>query len=126
MGRSDRAPDDLWLLPLPGATADGARPRQLTNSLPAVLAIDQFAAGTRISFEARDGLHVEGTLYLPSCATGEDAVYISRIRKDPTVKNGISFWCVSDNLRKGAALNAVQIAEVLVNRKLIQPKRKAA
>ncbi|MBI2235938.1 MAG: aspartate-semialdehyde dehydrogenase [Magnetospirillum sp.] len=47
------------------------------------------------------------------CA-GEDATYVSRIRKDPTVKNGLSFWCVADNLRKGAALNAVQIAEVLV------------
>ena len=46
-------------------------------------------------------------------ATGEDAVYVSRIRRDPTVKNGLSFWCVSDNLRKGAALNAVQIAELL-------------
>jgi aspartate-semialdehyde dehydrogenase len=54
-----------------------------------------------------------GGYITPLEATGEDAVYISRIRKDPTVKNGISFWCVSDNLRKGAALNAVQIAEVL-------------
>ena len=45
---------------------------------------------------------------------GEDAVYVSRLRKDPTVENGLSFWCVSDNLRKGAALNAVQIAEALV------------
>jgi aspartate-semialdehyde dehydrogenase len=47
-------------------------------------------------------------------ATGEDAVYVSRLRKDPTVANGLAFWCVSDNLRKGAALNAVQIAEVLI------------
>ncbi|RAU23156.1 aspartate-semialdehyde dehydrogenase [Paramagnetospirillum kuznetsovii] len=54
-----------------------------------------------------------GGYVTPLETTGEDAVYISRIRKDPTVKNGISFWCVSDNLRKGAALNAVQIAEVL-------------
>ena len=54
-----------------------------------------------------------GGYITPLEATGEDAVYISRIRKDPTVKNGLSFWCVSDNLRKGAALNAVQIAEVL-------------
>jgi aspartate-semialdehyde dehydrogenase len=50
----------------------------------------------------------------PVEAAGEDAVYVSRIRKDPTIKNGLSFWCVSDNLRKGAALNAVQIAEVLI------------
>jgi aspartate-semialdehyde dehydrogenase len=45
---------------------------------------------------------------------GEDAVFVSRIRKDPTVQHGLSFWCVSDNLRKGAALNAVQIAETLI------------
>ncbi len=62
----------------------------------------------------------------PHEAAGEDATYISRLRDDPTVDNGISFWCVSDNLRKGAALNAVQIAEVLVNRKLITSRRKAA
>src|SRR5208337_4170705 len=49
-------------------------------------------------------------------AAGEDATYISRIREDPTVENGLNLWCVSDNLRKGAALNAVQIAEVLANR----------
>ncbi len=50
----------------------------------------------------------------PAEVAGEDDVFISRIRKDETVENGLSFWCVSDNLRKGAALNAVQIAEVLV------------
>lgn len=50
----------------------------------------------------------------PAEVPGEDAVYVSRIRSDATVDNGLSFWCVSDNLRKGAALNAVQIAEVLV------------
>ena len=48
---------------------------------------------------------------------GDDDVYVSRIRKDPTVKNGLNFWCVSDNLRKGAALNTVQIAELLINSK---------
>jgi aspartate-semialdehyde dehydrogenase len=52
------------------------------------------------------------------CA-GEDAVYVSRIRKDPTVQHGLSFWCVSDNLRKGAALNAVQIAEELIAQRLL-------
>ncbi|CAM5503811.1 Aspartate-semialdehyde dehydrogenase OS=Afipia felis OX=1035 GN=asd2 PE=3 SV=1 [Afipia felis] len=62
----------------------------------------------------------------PYEAAGEDATYISRIREDATVENGLTFWCVSDNLRKGAALNAIQIAEVLVNRKLLQPKKKAA
>jgi aspartate-semialdehyde dehydrogenase len=62
----------------------------------------------------------------PYEAAGEDATYISRIRDDATVENGLAFWCVSDNLRKGAALNAIQIAEVLINRKLLQPKKKAA
>ncbi len=49
----------------------------------------------------------------PAECVGEDAVYVSRIRSDPTVDNGLSMWVVSDNLRKGAALNAVQIAEHL-------------
>jgi len=62
----------------------------------------------------------------PYEAAGEDATYISRIREDGTVENGLVLWCVSDNLRKGAALNAVQIAECLINRKLIEAKRKAA
>ncbi|HZP21099.1 MAG TPA: aspartate-semialdehyde dehydrogenase [Bauldia sp.] len=70
--------------------------------------------------------HEPGGYITPVEAAGEDATYISRIREDPTVDNGLVMWIVSDNLRKGAALNAVQIAEVLVNRKLIQPKRKAA
>ncbi|HVZ15023.1 MAG TPA: aspartate-semialdehyde dehydrogenase [Bauldia sp.] len=67
-----------------------------------------------------------GGYITPYEAAGEDATYISRVREDPTVENGLMLWVVSDNLRKGAALNAVQIAEVLVNRKLIQPKQKAA
>ena len=49
----------------------------------------------------------------PQEAAGEDPVYVSRIRKDPTVAHGLNLWIVADNLRKGAALNAVQIAEVL-------------
>jgi aspartate-semialdehyde dehydrogenase len=59
----------------------------------------------------------------PVEAAGEDAVFISRVRMDPTVDNGITFWCVSDNVRKGAALNAVQIAEVLIGKYL--PKKEA-
>jgi aspartate-semialdehyde dehydrogenase len=55
----------------------------------------------------------------PLQATGRDAVYVGRIREDPSVPNGLNFWCVSDNLRKGAALNAVQIAEELVRRELL-------
>ena len=50
----------------------------------------------------------------PAEAAGEDAVFVSRLRTDPTVENGLAMWVVSDNLRKGAALNAVQIAERLV------------
>ncbi|MEE3217513.1 MAG: Asd/ArgC dimerization domain-containing protein, partial [Pseudomonadota bacterium] len=49
----------------------------------------------------------------PVESAGDSATYISRVRDDPTVDNGITLWCVSDNLRKGAALNAVQIAELL-------------
>ena len=51
----------------------------------------------------------------PQEVAGEDSVFISRIRKDPSIPNALSLWCVSDNLRKGAALNAVQIAELLVS-----------
>ena len=62
----------------------------------------------------------DGGYITPIECAGEDATYISRIRKDPTVEHGLSLWCVSDNLRKGAALNAVQIAECLINRKLLK------
>ncbi len=55
------------------------------------------------------------------CA-GEDAVFVSRIRKDPTIEHGLSFWCVSDNLRKGAALNAIQIAETMIGMNLLTQK----
>ena len=67
-----------------------------------------------------------GGYITPHEAAGEDATYISRIREDATVENGLAFWCVSDNLRKGAALNAVQIAECLLNRGLIKPMQSAA
>src|SRR5512140_2684617 len=70
--------------------------------------------------------HEPGGYITPYEAAGEDATYISRIRTDPTVDNGLVLWCVSDNLRKGAALNAIQIAELLINRKLIKAKQKAA
>lgn len=85
--------------------------RNILREAPGVLVIDK---------------HEPGGYITPHEAAGEDATYISRIRDDPTVENGLVLWCVSDNLRKGAALNAVQIAEVLVNRKLITPKQKAA
>jgi len=56
----------------------------------------------------------EGYVTPVECA-GEDAVYVSRIREDLTIENGLSFWVVSDNIRKGAALNTVQISEVLID-----------
>jgi aspartate-semialdehyde dehydrogenase len=61
----------------------------------------------------------DGGYITPIDCAGEDSVFISRVRKDPTVEHGLSFWCVSDNLRKGAALNAVQIAETLIARGLL-------
>ena len=85
--------------------------RNVLRSAPGCLVIDK---------------HEPGGYVTPHEAAGEDATYISRIRTDPTVDNGLVLWVVSDNLRKGAALNAIQIAEVLINRKLIQAKRKAA
>jgi aspartate-semialdehyde dehydrogenase len=66
----------------------------------------------------------DGGYITPVECVGDYATYISRIREDATVENGISMWVVSDNLRKGAALNTVQIAETLINRRLMI--RKAA
>ena len=60
----------------------------------------------------------DGGYVTPVECAGDSATYVSRVRDDPTVDNGIVLWCVSDNLRKGAALNAVQIAELLGRRHL--------
>jgi len=60
----------------------------------------------------------DGGYVTPVECVGEFATYVSRVREDSTVDNGLAFWCVSDNLRKGAALNAVQIAELLGRRHL--------
>jgi aspartate-semialdehyde dehydrogenase len=60
----------------------------------------------------------DGGYITPIECVGDGATYVSRVREDPTVDNGLSLWCVSDNLRKGAALNAVQIAELLGRRHL--------
>ena len=60
----------------------------------------------------------DGGYVTPIECVGDGATFISRVREDPTVENGLSLWCVSDNLRKGAALNAVQIAELLGRRHL--------
>ena len=68
----------------------------------------------------------DGGYVTPIESAGEDATFISRIREDITVENGLSLWVVSDNLRKGAALNAIQIAELMLERNLIAPKQRAA
>ena len=73
----------------------------------------------RAALEAAPGVVVvdrreDGGYVTPFECAGEDPVYVSRIRKDPTVANGLSMWVVADNLRKGAALNTVQIAEELI------------
>jgi len=81
------------------------RERAILREAPGVLVVDK---------------HEDGGYVTPIECAGEDATYVSRIRKDPTVEHGLSMWVVSDNLRKGAALNAVQIAECLINRKLIK------
>ena len=72
------------------------------------------APGVSVFDQREDGGYIT-----PIECVGEDATYVSRLRKDPTVEHGLSFWCVADNLRKGAALNAVQIAETLVAQGLL-------
>ncbi len=62
----------------------------------------------------------DGGYMTPQECAGEDATYISRIRADATVENGLVLWVVSDNLRKGAALNTIQIAETIINRNLMK------
>ncbi|QPC85991.1 aspartate-semialdehyde dehydrogenase [Mesorhizobium sp. NBSH29] len=90
-------------------TADEAR--DILREAPGCLVIDKREDGGYIT---------------PLESAGEDATFISRIREDSTIDNGLSMWIVSDNLRKGAALNTIQIAELLIERGLIQPKKKAA
>jgi aspartate-semialdehyde dehydrogenase len=77
--------------------------RDILREAPGIMVIDKREPGGYIT---------------PIECVGDYATYISRIRQDSTIDNGINLWCVSDNLRKGAALNAVQIAEVLGNRVL--------
>ena len=77
--------------------------RDILREAPGIMVIDK----------REDGVYVS-----PVECVGDYATFISRIRQDSTIENGLNFWCVSDNLRKGAALNAVQIAELLGNRML--------
>ena len=75
--------------------------RDILREAPGIIVVDKREAGGYIS---------------PKECVGDYATFISRIRQDSTIENGLNLWCVSDNLRKGAALNAVQIAETLGNR----------
>ncbi|NRB00729.1 MAG: aspartate-semialdehyde dehydrogenase [Rhodobacteraceae bacterium] len=77
--------------------------REILRTAPGILVVDK----------REDGGYVT-----PVESAGDFATFISRIRQDATIENGLNLWCVSDNLRKGAALNAVQIAELLGNRVL--------
>ena len=79
--------------------------REILRQAPGVMVVDKREPGGYVT---------------PVDAAGEFATYVSRIREDATVENGLALWIVSDNLLKGAALNAVQIAETLVNRKLLK------
>ena len=90
-------------------TADEAR--EILREAPGCLVVDKREDGGYIT---------------PIESAGEDATYISRIREDSTLDNALNLWIVSDNLRKGAALNAIQIAELLIERGLIRPKKQAA
>jgi aspartate-semialdehyde dehydrogenase len=80
---------------------DWQEAQDILREAPGVLVVDKREAGGYIT---------------PIECVGEYATYVSRIRQDSTIENGLNLWCVSDNLRKGAALNAVQIAEVLGSR----------
>ena len=76
------------------------RAKELFSATPGITVLDDIAAGS---------------YPMPSNCDGSDEVFIGRIRKDLSSPNGLAFWCVSDNLRKGAATNAVQIAELLAD-----------
>ena len=84
--------------------------RSLLRESPGIMVIDKREAD-------------EENYVTPIECVGEWATFISRIRVDKTVDHGMAFWCVSDNLRKGAALNAVQIAEELLNRGVVKPEK---
>src|SRR5215831_17331414 len=84
-------------------TAEEAR--KILREAPGVLVVDQREPGGYVT---------------PIECVGDYATFVSRIREDQTLNNGLSFWVVSDNLRKGAALNTVQIAETILNRNLLE------
>jgi aspartate-semialdehyde dehydrogenase len=86
---------------------DDDEAREILREAPGIIVIDK---------------REDGGYATPKDIQGEHPVYVSRIRKDPTVDNGLALWVVSDNLRKGAALNAIQIAQLLHDRGLIRQR----
>ena len=93
------------------APMDADEARALLRESPGIMVVDDIEEDQYIT---------------PIDCVGEWATFISRVRKDPTTDHGLAFWCVSDNLRKGAALNAVQIAEELLNRGVVRPEKQPA
>ncbi|MBC8051069.1 MAG: aspartate-semialdehyde dehydrogenase, partial [Chitinophagales bacterium] len=89
-------------------TADEAR--EILREAPGMMVVDK---------------HEDGGYVTPIDCVGEYATFVSRIREDITVENGLSLWIVSDNLRKGAALNTIQIAETIINRGLLKARKAA-
>jgi aspartate-semialdehyde dehydrogenase len=84
--------------------------REILSAFPGVVVVDEPAAGR---------------YPMPIDATGRDEVFVGRIRRDPSHERCLNLWIVSDNLRKGAATNAVQLAELLLQRNLVGPQAKA-
>jgi aspartate-semialdehyde dehydrogenase len=85
------------------------RCREVLSAFPGVVVVDEPAAGR---------------YPMPIDAAGRDEVFVGRIRRDPSRERCLNLWVVSDNLRKGAATNAVQVAELLVERNLVGPRAK--
>lgn len=96
---------------------------EFTNPISAeeVFELLEDAPGVTIVDRREDGGYATPQEYV-----GEDGVFVSRVRKDPTIENGINLWVVSDNLRKGAALNAVEIAETLIEQFGLLPSKELA
>jgi aspartate-semialdehyde dehydrogenase len=90
---------------------DWQEAQDILREAPGVLLVDKREPGGYIT---------------PIECVGEYATYVSRVRQDSTIENGISLWCVSDNLRKGAATNAIQIAEYLLSAGILKIKEKKA
>ena len=84
-----------------------AEARSILREAPGLMVVDKREPGGYVT---------------PVDAAGEFATYVSRVREDATVENGLAMWVVSDNLLKGAALNTVQIAETIVNRRMIESR----